>query len=138
MNEYRFEDLSVGMEESFSREITEEMMQGFLAITGDVNPLHLDSAYAKAEGYDDKVVYGMLTASLISTWGGVFLPGKNCLIHSVEVKFAKPVYCGDTLTVTGKVAEIYDSVRQVVVKLRIQNQHGETVCRGKLKEGVRH
>lgn len=138
MNRYRFEDLSVGMEESFSRQITEEMMRGFLTMTGDTNPLHLDDAYARAEGYWGRVVYGMLTASLISTWGGVYLPGENCLIQGVEVRFPKPVYCGDTLTVTGTVVEIHESVRQVVVKLTIKNQHGETVCRGKLKEGVRH
>ena len=69
MNAYKFEDLSIGMEESFSREITEGMMQDFLTMTGDINPLHLDRVYARAEGYEDRVVYGMLTASLISTWG---------------------------------------------------------------------
>lgn len=138
MNGYRFEDLAVGMEESFCRQITEEMMREFLAVTEDTNPLHLDDAYARAEGYEGRVVYGMLTASLISTMGGVYLPGENCLIQGVEVKFAKPVYCGDTLTVTGRIVEIHESVRQVVVKLTIKNQRGETVCRGKLKGGVRH
>lgn len=138
MNEYKFEELSVGMERSFERSVTEEMMQKFLEITGDCNPLHVDAAYARREGYDGRVVYGMLTAALISTWGGVFLPGKNCLIQGVEVKFARPVYCGDTLTVAGRVEELHESVRQAVVRITIKNQRGETVCRGKLKEGVRH
>lgn len=77
MNEFRFEDLSVGMVESFSREITEDMMREFLSITGDTNPLHLDSVYAREEGYAGKLVYGMLTASLISTWGGGIPPGEK-------------------------------------------------------------
>lgn len=42
MNRYAYAELSVGQEESFSVLVTEGMMQGFLHITGDVNPLHND------------------------------------------------------------------------------------------------
>lgn len=138
MNEYRFCDLSVGMEESFCRQITEEMMAQFLAITADINPLHNNIEYALEQGYNGKVVYGMLTASLISTLGGVYLPGKYCLIHSVEGKFLSPVYIGDSITVTGKVVELHESVRHVTVKVMMKNQYGYVVCRGKLKLEVLH
>lgn len=136
MKSYEFKDLSIGMEESFSRKITDEMLGQFYGITGDSNPLHLDDIFAKEKGYDSRVVYGMLTASLFSTLGGVYLPGRNCLIHGAEMKFLHPVYCGDTLTVTGQIAEIHESVRQITVKIAIKNQRGQTVCKGKLKEGV--
>lgn len=136
MNNYKFEDLKIGMVETFDRVITTEMMSSFLEITGDINPLHNDTNFACEKGYDSKVVYGMLTASLISTLGGVYLPGKNCLIHGVEVKFSKPVYIGDTLTISGIVEELHESVGQVVIKVVIKNQHGKSVCKGKLKAGV--
>lgn len=138
MNEYRFCDLSIGMEESFCREITEEMMAQFLAITNDINPLHKHIEYALEKGFKGKVVYGMLTASLISTLGGVYLPGKYCLIHGVEIKFLNPVYIGDNITVTGKVVELHESVEQMTVKVMMKNQCGQVVCRGKLKAGVLH
>lgn len=138
MNNYQFEDLKVGMVETFERKITEEMMSKFLEITGDINPLHNDIDFACDKGYDSKVVYGMLTASFISTLGGVYLPGKNCLIHVVEVKFAKPVYIGDTLTISGTIVEVHESVGQVEIKVVIKNQHGKAVCKGKLKAGVLH
>lgn len=70
MNRYRFEDLAVGMEEHFSASISEEMMDAFRALSADPNPLHLDAGFAKAHGFPDRVVYGMLTASLLSTLGG--------------------------------------------------------------------
>lgn len=74
MNEYHFSDLTLGMEESFEKEITGEMMEDFRRLSGDINPLHCEADFARERGYKDRVVYGMLTASLISTLGGYFCP----------------------------------------------------------------
>jgi len=82
------------------------------------------------------VVYGMLCAGLFSTLAGVHLPGATCLLHSVESKFVKPVYIGDTLTVTGTVQEVNETFAQVTIKAIITNQHGEKVVRGVIKAGV--
>ena len=70
MNEYKITDLYIGQKESFQYDVTEEKMKSFLELTGDVNPLHTDDEYAKGKGHSGRVVYGMLTASLISTLGG--------------------------------------------------------------------
>ena len=82
------------------------------------------------------MAFGMLTASFLSTLAGVYLPGKNSLIHEVEVKFAKPVYPGDTLKVTGNVSEKNDTFRLFWMKVTITNQKGEKVLRGKMRVGV--
>jgi len=136
MNNYSFEDIKVGMEESFTISVTPEMMENFKQITGDVNPLHMDEAYAKEKGYLGKVAYGMLTASFLSTLAGVYLPGAKSLIHSVETKFVKPVYSGDILTVSGKVTELQEVFSVFTMKVEIHNQNGEKVLRGKMKIGV--
>ena len=135
MNTYRFQDLEVGLSESFECKITEEMMCNFLQITGDNNPLHNEEEFAIAHGFESRVVYGMLTASLISTLGGVYLPGKYCLIQQVETKFTAPVYIGDVLNVTGSIKELNESVRQAVIKVEIKNQKGKKVVRGNLYVG---
>ena len=46
MNEYTYDDILIGMTESFSKRITPEMEDAFRAITGDENPLHKDDVYA--------------------------------------------------------------------------------------------
>lgn len=69
MNEYRFCDLTVGMEEEFQKEITLDMVNDFCRLTGDINPLHMDGEYARERGFSDRVVYGMLTASFVSMLG---------------------------------------------------------------------
>lgn len=136
MKEYNIFDIVIGTTESFSVTITEDMMNKFRDITGDENPLHVSNDFAKEKGFDNRVVYGMLTASLISTLGGCYLPGKHCLIQGVEVKFAKPVYIGDTLEVTGSVVKIDYDLRYLEVKVTIKNQHNSKVLRGLLKAGV--
>ena len=51
MKEYRFEEISLGLSESFQVEITREMMEKFRDISGDVNPLHNDTEFAKARSH---------------------------------------------------------------------------------------
>ena len=70
MNRYRFEDLSVGLEEHFSATIRADMLDVFHELSADPNPLHLDDDFARMHGFPNRVVYGMLTASLFSTLGG--------------------------------------------------------------------
>ena len=135
MNEYKLADLHAGIEESFTAEITREMEDAFRALTGDLNPLHSDDGFAASvlEGAKGHAAFGMLTASLLSTLAGMYLPGKYSLIHSVEsLSFLKPVYAGDVLTVKGTVAEVYAELRMIRLKVSITRDE-ETVCRAKMK-----
>ena len=125
------------MEESFSVQITEEMMDNFLSITSDKNPLHCDETFAIDKGFSSRVVYGMLTASFLSTLAGMYLPGKNSLIYSVDVNFAQPVFIGDHLRIKGVVFELDVRFRCFRMKVSITNQDGKKVVRGSMKVGVR-
>jgi len=98
--------------------------------------LHTDAEFAKTKGYDSCVAYGMLTASFLSTLAGVYLPGEKSLIHSVETKFVKPVFVGDTLTITGKVSEKNELFSVITLKVTITNQRAEKVLRGSMQIGV--
>ena len=136
MNHFKYNDLFVGQKEEFIAEVTQEKMEIFYELTGDDNPLHRSEQFAKQHGYRDRVVYGMLTSSFLSTFAGVYLPGEFCLIQSVESKFTKPVYIGDRLTISGVISELHDSVQQAVIKVKIANQNQELVCKAKIKVGV--
>lgn len=133
MNNYNFEDLSVGMSESFEVNITEDMLSKFKDITGDINPLHNDEPFAVSKGHPGRVAYGMLTASFLSTLAGVYIPGEKSLIQQVETKFSNPVYIGDTLTVKGEITELIESVQRLELKVTITNQNGKKVLRGKMQ-----
>ena len=137
MNEYKFEDIKIGLEEQFQVNITEDMVNSFCKITGDINPLHNDLEYAKSKGYEEKVVYGMLTSSFLSTLAGVYLPGKYSLIHSVEILFKKPVLISENpLRIKGKVIEINETFKQFTIRFEILNNKNDKVIRGTMKVGV--
>lgn len=136
MNCYTFDQLSVGMSHEFAVTVTKEHQEQFRKITGDINPLHSDPAFARAKGFRDQVVYGMLEASFYSTMAGVFLPGENSLIHSIEVLFKKPVYIGDTLTVKGCISEKNDTFQFIRVKCEIIRNGTEKCSRAVIQIGV--
>ncbi len=135
MNTYKFEDLTIGQEESFCYEVTKEKMNIFGELVGDNNPLHKDDFFAQEYGFRERVVYGMLSSSLISTLAGVYLPGKYCIIQQVNCKFIKPVYSGDILVIRGTVKELNKSVGQAVIKVEMRNQMKEKVIRATLYVG---
>ena len=137
MNEYKYDDITIGTEASFVKTVTPEMEDAFRTITGDENPLHKDDLFAVETGegrFKSHVSFGMLTASLYSTLAGVYLPGKYSLIHSFEdISFTNPVYAGDELTVSGKVIDKTDDFKLIVVKAMIKNGDGKTVSKAKIK-----
>lgn len=133
---FLFEDIRNGQSTSFTKTITQEMVDAFAALTGDHNPLHVDVSYARELGHPSPVVFGLLTASLYSRLVGMHLPGKFSLLHQVDVSFKSPVYVGDLLTVTGEVSDVHESVRQIEIKAAIYNQDMKKVSVGKIKVGM--
>ena len=137
MNHYTYEEITIGQTEHFTVTLTQEMQDDFRKITGDVNPLHADKEFAQEKGHPDCVVFGMLTASFLSTLAGVYLPGEKSLIHSVDLKMRKPVYVGDVLTVEGVVTDKSDVVGTITVKVSVTNQNEVRVARGEMQIGVK-
>jgi 3-hydroxybutyryl-CoA dehydratase len=136
MNEYKFLDIVVGLEESFEVKIDASKMDKFLDISNDINPLHIDNNYAKEKGFSNRVVYGLLTSSFYSTLVGVYLPGKYGILQGVDIQFSKPVYIGDTLKISGKVIYINKAYKQIEIKAFITNKNNEKVSKATIKTGV--
>jgi 3-hydroxybutyryl-CoA dehydratase len=135
MNAYRWSDLHTGLAYSFSVQLTPAMMQDFLHLSGDTNPLHQDAAFAKEAGFPDVVAYGMLTSALYSRMVGVYLPGRFCLLHGIQVDFSNPAYVGDWLTVKGEIAHLNDAFRRIEIKASIENG-AQVISKAKIRVGL--
>lgn len=133
MKHYSYEEIQIGTKESFTVEITEEMLDSFRSITGDENPMHTDEEFAMSKGYKGRIAYGMLTSSFMSTLAGMYLPGERSLILGVEAEFPKPVFVGDIITFEGEVKEKNDTFNMIVLKVTGRNAEGLKVLRGKMK-----
>lgn len=132
INQFKFEELKMNQIERFQVKINEGMINDFRKISGDVNPLHSDQSFAISKGYKDKVVFGMLTSSFYSKLVGVYLPGKFALLNSVNIDFLKTVYVDDLLTIEGKIIEIDDRFKSIVIKSKILRSN-ELVSRAKIR-----
>jgi len=117
-------------------EISQNTLDMFRDLTGDISSIHVDERYARERGYEGRVCYGMLTSAFYSTLVGVYLPGKYALFQEAHISMTKPVYIGDRLSVTGKITELHEQLKRVTIKARIRNQKGETVSRATLVAGV--
>jgi len=101
-----FEDLSVGMTESYSKTVKSSDVVGFAEITGDRNPIHLSEHFAAKTPFKGRIAHGLYTASLISAVIGTRLPGPGAIYISQTLKFLAPVKIGDTVDATVEVLEL--------------------------------
>lgn len=123
MHGYYLEDLEVGMSASYAKTISESDVYMFAGISGDNNPIHINSEYAATTPFKNRIVHGMFSAALISTVAGTRLPGPGAIYIEQTIKFKAPVYIGDTAKATGTIEEIDEKRRRV--KMRTDVHVGE-------------
>ncbi|MDQ0313957.1 MaoC family dehydratase [Amorphus orientalis] len=101
-----FEDLSVGMRDSFDKEVMASDVVGFAEVSGDRNPIHLSEHFAAKTPFKTRIAHGLYTASLISALLGTRLPGPGAIYLSQSLNFRAPVKIGDTVTVSVEVTDL--------------------------------
>ena len=122
LNEYSYDDIFIGQKESFMIKITESMVETFGNFSGDLNPLHMDTKFAKSSSFKKRIVHGMLLSTFFSQLVGMYLPGKNALYFSQTLNFRSPCYIDDEIEVVGEVTEKSDSTKMITVTTSIFNK----------------
>ncbi len=132
----RPEDIAVGASASFEQRVDAADIDAFALLTGDVSPLHMDAAFARSRGHRDRVAHGVLLAGYVSRLFGVHLPGRDCLLQSLNLKWLHPVCAGDTVRFTATVSQISAPARAMMAEVVVENaETGVTVARGKVQAG---
>jgi phosphate acetyltransferase len=125
-----FDQLSVGDTASLVRIVGRDDIDLFAAVSGDINPVHLDRVFASTDLFGHVVAHGMWTASLISALLGTRLPGPGTIYLGQDLRFRKPVALGDTITATVTVQEKRPEKQIVLLNARCTNQLGDDVLTG--------
>ncbi|WP_284337507.1 bifunctional enoyl-CoA hydratase/phosphate acetyltransferase [Comamonas sp. NoAH] len=133
MENVTYAELQLGQSARLVRTVALEDIQAFAAVSGDINPAHLNEEYADASMFHGVIAHGMLAAALISALFGTQFPGPGTIYLSQELKFTKPVRIGDTLTVVVTVDEKDDEKKRVKMDCLVTNQKGEVVLKGEAK-----
>ena len=108
----------------------EEDVAAFAALSGDYNPLHMESEFAERTRFGRRVVHGMLVASYVSTLVGMRLPGAGALWMQQNFRWRNPVFLGDTVEFALEVTQKSPGARLLVFRISATNQNGQAVMDG--------
>jgi len=128
-----YDDIQIGDSARLVRTLTLEDIQAFAAVSGDVNPAHLDTSFANESMFHGIIGHGMWSGSLVSTVLGTQLPGPGTIYLEQSFRFKRPVRVGDTLTVIVTVLEKHDDKHALVLNCSISNQQGDEVVSGQAR-----
>ncbi|OAI29222.1 enoyl-CoA hydratase, partial [Methylosinus sp. R-45379] len=125
-----FDEIAVGDSASSTRTLTPEDIDLFALVSGDVNPAHLDPAYAETDLFHKIIAHGMWGGALISAVFGTRLPGPGTIYLSQDLHFRAPVGIGDEITTTVTVREKKPEKKRIVFDCVCVNQTGREVITG--------
>lgn len=128
-----FASLSEGDEGRWTHTIAAEEVDGFAALSGDDNPLHMDDAYARTIGFQGRVVHGMLLSAWLSRVLGTHFPGPGVLWLSQSIRFARAVYIGDSVEVVVRVKHKAVELRTLVLETTVFGPDGSPVLTGEAR-----
>jgi 3-hydroxybutyryl-CoA dehydratase len=111
---YYIEDLKPEMSATFEKTVSERDVTLFGEVSGDMNPVHFDEAYARKTVFRGRIVHGVLCLSYISTVLGMKMPGPGTIFMSATSRFKAPVRIGDTVVTTCTVKEVVPEKRRVL------------------------
>jgi len=125
-----FDEMKVGDTASLTRTLTYRDIELFAVMSGDLNPAHLDEAFAQSSRFHKIIAHGMWGGALISAVLGTQLPGPGSIYLGQSLRFRHPVGLGDTITVTVTVTEKNAEKKRVTLECQATNQRGEVVISG--------
>ncbi len=130
LENFSYDELTIGQTATYSKTLTEDDITLFAAVSGDVNPVHLDAEFAAGSMFKERIGHGMWTGAVVSAALALVLPGPGCIYLRQSLSFRAPVMIGDTVTVSLEVTAKRDDKRFVTIHCVATNQHGKTVAKG--------
>ncbi len=127
-----YNELNEGDTATFIRTLSEDDLVLFAAVSGDMNPVHLDAEFAAGSIFKERVAHGMWSGALISAALATVMPGPGTVYLEQSLSFKRPVKLDDTLTVSLTVLR-KDPKNRVVFKCDVTNQNNQKVVTGEAR-----
>jgi len=95
-----------GATASFEVDVPMEAITAFAQLSGDWNPLHTDAEYARNTEFGRQVLHGAFSAGLMSRLAGMYIPGTDCVLNTLRLRFIAPIRPPARLRVHGELTSI--------------------------------
>jgi acyl dehydratase len=125
------DDVPIGLRTRVSKTVSESDVYLFAGITGDHHPNHVDEEYCRTTKLGRRVAHGALIVGYTSAASTRILEDFDRPLVSVgydRIRFLKPVYFGDTITIDYEITGIEREKERTVAKVEVRNQHDELVA----------
>ena len=125
------DDVKVGLKTRVTKTVSESDVYLFAGITGDFDPNHVDEEYTKKTSLGHRVAHGALIVGYTSAASTKILEDFERPMVSVgydRIRFLKPVYFGDTLTIDYVIESIERERERTIAKIEVKNQKDELVA----------
>ena len=125
------DDVKVGLKTRVTKTVSESDVYLFAGITGDFDPNHVDEEYTKKTSLGHRVAHGALIVGYTSAASTKILEDFERPMVSVgydRIRFLKPVYFGDTLTIDYVIESIDREKERTIAKIEVKNQKDELVA----------
>lgn len=125
------DDIPIGLSTRFSKTVSESDVYLFAGITGDLDPNHVDEEFCRGTSLGHRVAHGALIVGYMSAASSRILEDFDRPMVSVgydRIRFLKPVYFGDTITVQYVISSVDAKRERIAAKVEVKNQRDEVVC----------
>jgi acyl dehydratase len=132
MNTPRFDDIRPGdiLPSLTLPPVTRQALAVYCGASGDHNPVHVDSDFARAAGLGDVIAHGMLIMAYMGRTLTSWAP--QSALRSFGTRFQAMTRVGDQITCTARVTEKFEHQGERLVRVAIvaADQRGEVKTQG--------
>ena len=129
--------VETGHTASFTKTVSESDVYMFAGITGDFSPNHVNKAYMEKSSYGKLMAHGALIVGFMSTVSTMAIAHTRDAEETPvslgydRVRFLKPVFLGDTVTLRYTISEIEINRKRSYADIEVTNQDEELVAVGR-------
>ena len=125
----------IGREATFTKTVSESDVYLYAGITGDFSPNHVNRTYMERSAWGRRMAHGALLLGFVSTTSTMAIADTRdgaeetpVAVGMDRVRFLKPVFIGDTVTVSYRIDRFDATKRRIFAKVEVTNQDGALVA----------
>lgn len=111
--------IEVGTIYTHSFSYTQEEVNLFAKVTGDNNPIHIDTDFAAKTPFKRPIMHGFLGGSIFSKVFGTLFPGEGTIYMKQTMQFLRPMFVNTTYEAQFTVKEVIKEKHRALIETKI-------------------
>jgi len=122
--------IKIGDKATLRKAFSEKEVKYFAKISLDDNPIHLKQEYAENTVFGQRIVHGILVASLFSGLMGGKFPGHGTVYLGQSLNFKAPVFIDEEIEASVEVVKVREDKPIITLKTQCVKSDGTIALEG--------